>query len=90
MKPLTDSRLRHSGTSMAKKNDSGSEDDENSICSCAAIKRSVIYYLKNSTLHGLKYIAEESITIPERWAFNIISGDFFFQNVLIINYLKNL
>jgi len=65
MKRLTDSRRRPSGSSMWKR-DSESDNEENTICSCAAIKRSVVYYLKNSTLHGLKYIAEESITIPER------------------------
>lgn len=55
------------GRQQQERQVSGSEDDdENTICSGAAIKRSVVYYLKNTTLHGLKYIAEESITIPER------------------------
>ncbi|KAH8238226.1 hypothetical protein KR032_001299 [Drosophila birchii] len=88
MKTLTDSRLRHSAALMGKKKkESGSEDDESSMCSCAGIKRSVIYYLKNSTLHGLKYIAEESITIPERVFFGIafvlvvILSGFFISNV---------
>lgn len=66
MRTLTESRRRQSGSSGCKK-DSESDDDENTICSRAAIKRSVVYYLKNSTLHGLKYIAEESISIPERY-----------------------
>ncbi|EDW81987.1 uncharacterized protein Dwil_GK25370 [Drosophila willistoni] len=65
------------------------EDDETTICSREAIKRNIIYYLKNTTLHGLKYIAEEHITIPERVFFGIsfivvfcISG-FFISNVYI-------
>ncbi|KAH8366991.1 hypothetical protein KR084_002653 [Drosophila pseudotakahashii] len=72
MRRLTDSRRRHSGSSMGKRDSQDSDDDEKTICSCAAIKRSVVYYLKNSTLHGLKYIAEESITIPERSVLYII------------------
>ncbi|XP_016984383.1 pickpocket protein 28 [Drosophila rhopaloa] len=88
MRKLTDSKRRHSGSSMWKK-DSESDDDENTICSCAAIKRSVVYYLKNSTLHGLKYLAEESITIPERVFFGIsfvlvvILSVFFISNVYV-------
>ncbi|XP_017064505.1 pickpocket protein 28 [Drosophila eugracilis] len=90
MKKLTDSRRRNSGSSMWKKvSDSDDDDDDNTICSCAAIKRSVVYYLKNSTLHGLKYIAEESITIPERVFFGIafvlvvILSGFFISNVYV-------
>ncbi|KAH8373199.1 hypothetical protein KR009_002093, partial [Drosophila setifemur] len=85
---LVKSRRRRSVSSLGKI-DSGSEDDEDTLCSCAAIKRSVVYYLKNSTLHGLKYLAEESITIPERVFFGIafvlvvILSVFFISNVYV-------
>ncbi|XP_017055900.1 pickpocket protein 28 [Drosophila ficusphila] len=89
MSKWTENRRRHSATSMGRKNDSESDGDDNSICSRAAIKRSVVYYLKNSTLHGLKYIAEESITITERVFFGIafvlvvILSGFFISNVYV-------
>lgn len=44
-----------------------SSEEEQSLCSREAIKKSIKYFLQNSSLHGLKYIAEERITIPERY-----------------------
>lgn len=43
-----------------------SSEEEQSLCSREAAKKSIKYFLQNSSLHGLKYIAEERITIPER------------------------
>ncbi|KAH8336227.1 hypothetical protein KR074_012115 [Drosophila pseudoananassae] len=85
---MTSLRMSKDSREQLDRNGSGSEDDdEDTICSGAAIKRSVVYYLKNTTLHGLKYIAEESITIPERVFFGIaflvvvILSGFFISNV---------
>lgn len=41
--------------------------DEENVCSKAGIQKSIKYYLRNTTLHGLKYLAEERITITERF-----------------------
>lgn len=40
--------------------------DDDHVCSKDALKKTIKYYLQNTTLHGLKYIAEDKITIPER------------------------
>ncbi|EDW65549.1 uncharacterized protein Dvir_GJ19317 [Drosophila virilis] len=64
-------------------------DDEQTMCSLEAAKKSIKYYLRNSSLHGLKYIAEERITIPERVFFGIsfvlvvILSGFFISNIYI-------
>ncbi|XP_001355676.3 pickpocket protein 28 [Drosophila pseudoobscura] len=87
MKALTDSKRRLSLSSNF--NDDDQDEDDDTMCSGAAVKRSIVYYLKNSTLHGLKYIAEESITIPERVFFGIsfvlvvILSGFFISNVYV-------
>ncbi|KAH8388064.1 hypothetical protein KR093_011523 [Drosophila rubida] len=66
-----------------------SSDEELSLCTREAIEKSIKYYLQNSSLHGLKYIAEERITIPERVFFGIsfvlvvILSGFFISNVYI-------
>ncbi|EDW26974.1 GL16515 [Drosophila persimilis] len=87
MKALTDSKRRLSLSSNF--NDDDQDEDDDTMCSGTAVKRSIVYYLKNSTLHGLKYIAEESITIPERVFFGIafvlvvILSGFFISNVYV-------
>ncbi|KAM8720190.1 hypothetical protein ACLKA7_006265 [Drosophila subpalustris] len=66
-----------------------SSDEELTLCSRESIKKSAKYYLQNSTLHGLKYLAEERITIPERVFFGIsfflvvILSGFFISNIYI-------
>ncbi|KAH8411236.1 hypothetical protein KR215_000725 [Drosophila sulfurigaster] len=70
-------------------NNDSSDGEELSLCNREAIKKSVKYYLQNSSLHGLKYIAEERITIPERVFFGIafvlvvILSGFFISNIYI-------
>ncbi|KAH8292921.1 hypothetical protein KR044_008658 [Drosophila immigrans] len=72
-----------------KEHSDESSDEELSLCSREAINKSIKYYLQNSSLHGLKYIAEERITIPERVFFGIsfvlvvILSGFFISNVYI-------
>ncbi|XP_061391274.1 pickpocket protein 28-like [Musca vetustissima] len=63
--------------------------DEDNICTKEAVKRNIKDYLENTTLHGLKYIAEDKITISERVFFGlafvcvvIVSG-FFISNVYV-------
>jgi len=64
-------RTRHLPSNREHHNPSGdSSDEELRLCSREAIKKSVKYYLQNSSLHGLKYLAEERITIPERCVVN--------------------
>ncbi|KAM7347465.1 pickpocket 28 [Cochliomyia hominivorax] len=64
-----------------------SEDDDDNVCSKEAVKKNIKYYLQNTTLHGLKYIAEDKITIPERVFFGlafigvVILSAFFISNV---------
>ncbi|ALC49086.1 ppk28 [Drosophila busckii] len=66
-----------------------SSDEEQTLCGREAAKKSIKYYLQNSSLHGLKYIAEERITIPERVFFGIsfvlvvILSGFFISNIYI-------
>ncbi|XP_034482408.1 pickpocket protein 28 [Drosophila innubila] len=83
-------RIRHLPSNREHHNHSGdSSDEELTLCSREAIKKSVKYYLQNSSLHGLKYIAEERITIPERVFFGIsfilvvILSGFFISNIYI-------
>lgn len=40
-------------------------------CNSETAKRSLKYYLENTTLHGLQYVADDQITILERWILNI-------------------
>ncbi|XP_030378904.1 pickpocket protein 28 [Scaptodrosophila lebanonensis] len=66
-----------------------SDDDEQTLCNRESAKRSIKYYLQNTTLHGLKYIAEDRITIPERVFFGIsfvlvvILSGFFISNIYV-------
>ncbi|XP_075157996.1 pickpocket 28 [Haematobia irritans] len=61
--------------------------DEDNICTKKAIKKNINYYLKNTTLHGLKYLAEDKITTPERiffgmsFIFVVFVSGFFISNV---------
>ncbi|XP_013106042.1 pickpocket protein 28 [Stomoxys calcitrans] len=61
--------------------------DEDKVCTKNAIKKNLKYYLENTTLHGLKYLAENKITIPERvffglsFVFVVIVSGFFISNV---------
>lgn len=51
-----------------KSSDCSSEEiEDDHLCTKEVAKKSVKYYLQNTTLHGLKYIAEDKITLPERW-----------------------
>ncbi|KAH8397812.1 hypothetical protein KR222_002754 [Zaprionus bogoriensis] len=66
-----------------------SSDEGQTMCSRESATRSVMYFLQNSSLHGLKYIADERITLSERVFFGIsfvlVVGlsSFFISNVYI-------
>ncbi|XP_023169258.1 pickpocket protein 28 [Drosophila hydei] len=85
---LAASRQQHNHKQSHSHSDD-SIDEEQTMCSREAAKKSIKYYLRNSSLHGLKYIAEESITIPERVFFGIsfvlvvILSGFFISNIYI-------
>ncbi|XP_036344575.1 pickpocket protein 28-like [Rhagoletis pomonella] len=71
-----------------KSSDCSSEEIEfEHLCSKQAAKKSLKYYLQNTTLHGLKYIAEDKITLPERAFFGfafiavIILSSYFISNI---------
>ncbi|XP_020717443.1 pickpocket protein 28-like [Ceratitis capitata] len=73
-----------------KSSDCSSEEmDDEHLCTKEAAKKSVKYYLQNSTLHDLKYIAEEKITLPERIFFGlsfigvVILSGFFISNIYV-------
>lgn len=43
-------------------------------CNSETAKRSLKYYLENTTLHGLQYVADDQITIMERYVLHISSS----------------
>ncbi|XP_067635805.1 pickpocket protein 28 [Eurosta solidaginis] len=73
-----------------KSSDCSSEEiiDEG-LCNRVAIKKSIKYYLQNTTLHGLKYIAEDKITLSERILFGlsfigvVLLSAYFISNVYV-------
>ncbi|EDW00314.1 pickpocket protein 28 [Drosophila grimshawi] len=89
-KPITSHLLtkkEHRCRSHSHSDDS--MDEEQTMCSLESSKKSIKDYLRNSSLHGLKYLAEERITISERVFFGIsfvlvvILSGFFISNIYI-------
>ncbi|XP_029404443.2 pickpocket protein 28 [Bactrocera dorsalis] len=83
-KPKVSVRPKH------KSSDCSSEEvEEDHFCTKEAAKKSCKYYLQNTTLHGLKYIAEDKITLPERVFFGlsfigvVILSGYFISNVYV-------
>ncbi|XP_028898840.2 pickpocket protein 28 [Zeugodacus cucurbitae] len=73
-----------------KSSDCSSEEiEDDHLCTKEAAKKSVKYYLQNTTLHGLKYIAEDKITLPERVFFGlsfigvVILSGYFISNIYV-------
>ncbi|XP_053949282.1 pickpocket protein 28 [Anastrepha ludens] len=81
-KPKPFARPKHKSSDC-----SSEENDFENLCSKEAAKKSLKSYLLNTTLHGLKYIAEDKLTLPERTFFGLS-----FVGVLILSayFISNI